>query len=320
GRLKPDAQPEQARAEMDAVFQQYINEISPDQAAGLTPAQRRNYFERRIRLDAGATGLVRNHLRRIITQPLLVLMVVVGLVLLIACANVANLLLARAAGRRKEIAVRLSLGAGRFRIVRQLLTESLLLAALSGALGLLLSRWGTNLLLSYLPRRGTLTLDPTLDMRVFGFTLAVSLLTGVLFGLTPALRATRLDLSSALKSSMGEGTVGTRLAVRKVLVVTQVALSLFLLVGAGLFVRSLQNLKNLDAGFDRENVALFGLDPGRGYTPARLVTFQRRLLERLESLPGARSASLSHIGLLSGGRTVNNIVVRRDAATQDEDA
>jgi len=318
-RLKPDAQPEQARAEMDAVFQQYINEISPDQAAGFTPAQRRNYFERRIRLDAGATGLVRNHLRRIITQPLLVLMVVVGLVLLIACANVANLLLARAAGRRKEIAVRLSLGAGRFRIVRQLLTESLLLAALSGALGLLLSRWGTNLLLSYLPRRGTLTLDPALDMRVFGFTLAVSLLTGVLFGLTPALRATRLDLSSALKSSMGEGTVGTRLALRKVLVVTQVALSLFLLVGAGLFVRSLQNLKNLDAGFDRENVALFGLDTGRGYTPARLVTFQQRLLERLESLPGARSASLSHIGLLSGGRTVNNIVVEGYAQRQDED-
>jgi predicted permease len=318
-RLKPDAQPEQARAEMNAVFQRYINEISPDQAAGFTHVQRRNYFERRIRLDAGATGLVRSHLRRLITQPLLLLMVIVGLVLLIACANVANLLLARAAGRRKEIAVRLSLGAGRFRIVRQLLTESLLLAALSGALGLLLARWGTNLLLAYLPRQGTITLDPTLDTHVFGFTLAVSLLTAVLFGLAPALRATRLDLNSAMKSSMGEGTGGSRLALHKVLVVAQVALSLFLMIGAGLFVRSLQNLKNLDAGFDRENVVLFGLDTGRGYTPARFVTLQQRLLERLESLPGVRSASLSDRGLLSGGRTVNNIVVEGYAQRPDED-
>jgi predicted permease len=319
-RLKPGVQPEQARAEMDAVFQQYyINGISPDQAASFTPAQRRNYFERRIRLDAGATGLVRSHLRRMITQPLLVLMVVVGLVLLIACANVANLLLVRAAVRRKEIAVRLSLGAGRFRVVRQLLTESLLLAVLSGGLGLLLARWGTTLLLAYLPRQGSLTLDPTLDMQVFGFTLAVSLLTGALFGLAPALRATRLDLSSALKSSMGNGTGGSRLALHKALVVSQVALSLFLLIGAGLFVRSLQNLRNLDAGFDRENVVLFGLDTGRGYTPARLVTLQQRLLERLESLPGARSASFSHIGLLSGGRLVNNVIIEGYAQRRDED-
>src|SRR5262249_2820310 len=150
------------------------------------------------------------------------------------------------------------------------------------------------------------TLDPTLDMQVFGFTLAVSLLTGALFGLAPALRATRLDLSSALKSSMGEGRGGSRLALHKGLVVAQVALSLFLLIGAGLFVRSLRNLKNLDAGFDRENVVIFGLDTGSGYTPAQRVTLQQRLLERLESLPGARSASLSHLGLLSGGRTVNN--------------
>jgi predicted permease len=318
-RLKPDAQPEQARAEMDAVFQQYISGISPDQAAGFTPAQRRNYFERRIRLDAGATGLVRNHLDRLITQPLLLLMVAVGLVLLIASANVANLLLVRAAVRRKEIAVRLSLGAGRFRLVRQLLTESLLLATLSGALGLLLARWGANLLLAYLPRGGSVTLDPALDMQVFGFTLAVTLLTGALFGLAPALRATRLDLSSALKSSIGKGTGGTRLALHKVLVVAQVALSLFLLIGAGLFVRSLQNLKNLDSGFDRENVVLFGLDTGREYTPARLVTLQHRLLERLASLPGARSASLSDRGLLSGGRTVNNIAVEGYAQRPDED-
>ncbi|MGH9937889.1 MAG: ABC transporter permease, partial [Blastocatellia bacterium] len=318
-RLKPGVQPEQARAEMDVVFQQYINGISPDQAASFTPTQRRNYFERRIRLDSGATGLVRSHLRRTVTQPLFVLMAIVGLVLLIACANVANLSLARAAGRRKEIAVRLSLGAGRFRLIRQLLTESLLLAALGGALGLLFAQWGVTLLLTYLPQQGSITFDPALDAQVFGFTLAVSLLTGALFGLAPALRATRLDLASSLKNAVGGGAGWSRLALHKSLVVAQVALSLFLLIGAGLFVRSLQNLKNLDAGFDRENVALFGLDTGSGYAPAQRVNLQKQLLERLESLPGARSASLSHVGLLSGSRTTNNIEVEGYAHRPDED-
>jgi len=318
-RLKPGVQLEQARAEMDAVFKQYINEITPQSAAGFTPTQRRNYFERWIRLDSGATGLVRNHLRRTVTQPLLVLMIIVGLVLLIACANVANLLLARAEGRRKEIAVRLALGAGRFRLVRQLLTESLLLAALGGALGLLFAQWGATLLLAYLPQQGSVTLDPALDAQALGFTLAVTLVTGMLFGLAPALRATRLDFSSSLKNAAGGGAGRSRLALNKALVVAQVALSLFLLVGAGLFVRSLQNLQNLDAGFDRENVALFGLDTGNGYTPAQRVNLQKQLLERLESLPGARAASLSHIGLLSDSRTTNDIVVEGYAHRPDED-
>jgi predicted permease len=318
-RLKPDARPELARAEMDAVFQRFINEITPAQAAGFTPAQRRDYFERRIRLDAGANGHVGTYLHRMITQPLLVLMAVVGLVLLIACANVANLMLVRAAGRRREIAVRLSLGAGRFRLVRQLLTESLLLAALGGVLGLLLARWGTYLLLTYLPHRGSPTLDPQLDLRVLSFTLALALSTGLLFGLAPALRATRLDLSSALKSSMSDGAGWSRLSLHKILVVAQVALSLFLLIGAGLFVRTLQNLKNVDAGFDRENLVLFGLDVGSGYTQGLLTTLQQRLLERLENLPGARSASLAQFGLLSNERIVNNIVVEGHAQRPDED-
>ena len=318
-RLKPGAQLEQARAGMDAVFKQYINEISPQSAANFTPTQRRNYFERGIRLDSGARGLLRGYLRRTVTQPLFMLMIVVGLVLLIACANVANLLLARAASRRKEMAVRLSLGAGRFRLIRQLLTESMLLAALSGTLGLLFARWGATLLLAYLPQQGFVTLDPALDTQVLGFTLAVTLLTGVLFGLAPALRATRLDLTSSLKNVAGGSAGRSRLALHKTLVVVQVALSLFLLVGAGLFVRSLQNLKNLDAGFDRENVMLFGLDTGSGYTPARRVNLQKQLLERLESLPGVRSASLSHVGLLSGSRSTDDIVVEGYAQRPDED-
>ena len=318
-RLKPEAHPEQARAEMDAVFKQYINENQPDQAANFTPEQRRNYLERWIRLDAGATGLVIDYLRRTVTQPLFVLMAMVGLVLLIACANVANLLLARAAGRRKEIAIRLSLGAGRFRLLRQLLTESSLLAAMSGALGLLLAPWGATLLLAYLPQQGFVTLNPTLDAQVLGFTLAASLLTSVLFGLAPALRATRFDLVSSLKDNAGNYEGRTQLALPKVLVVVQVALSLFLLIGAGLFVRSLRNLRNLDAGFDREHVTLFGLDTGSGYTPARRAQLQQQILARLESLPGARAASLSHYGLLSGSRTTNNVVVEGDTRRLDED-
>jgi len=317
GRLKPDAQPEQARAEMDAVFQQFINQITPERAASFTPAQRRNYFERRIRLDEGATGLLRGYLRQTVAQPLIVLMTIVSLVLLIACANVANLLLARAAGRRKEIAVRLALGAGRLRLIRQLMTESLLLAALSGALGVLFARYGATLLLAYLPQQGLVRLDPALDSQVLGFTVAVTLVTSTLFGLAPAFRATQLDISSSLKNVSSAG--GSRLSLNKVLVVAQVALSLFLLVGAGLFVRSFQNLKHLDAGFDRENVTLFGIDIGRTYPLAQRVKLQQQLLERLERLPGARGASFSHVGLLSGSRATSDIAVEGYAQRPDED-
>jgi predicted permease len=298
-RLKPGVEIEQARAEVDMVIKHY----NDNGTARSTEAQ-----PRWIRLDSGATGLLSSDLSRTITQPLFILMGATGLVLLIACANVANLLLARAAARRKEIAVRLSLGAGRFRLVRQLLTESLLLAALGGALGLLFAHWGTNLLLAYLPGRGSITLDAVLDAQALGFMLAVTLLTGVLFGLAPALRATRLDLSSSLKNTVGEDAGRARLAPHKALVVTQVALSIFLLVGAGLFVRSLQNLKNLDAGFDRENVTLFAIDTGSD-PPARRVNLQKQLLERLESLPGARSASMSHLCLLCDTRITSAITV-----------
>jgi predicted permease len=317
-RLKPGVEIEQARAEMDAVFKHHLNEIYSGSAASLTPAQRRSRFEQSIRLDSGATGLLGSSLRRTIAQPLFILMCAAGLVLLIACANVANLLLARAAVRRKEIAVRLSLGAGRFRLVRQLLTESLLLAALGGALGLFFARWGMTLLLAYLPGWGSVTLDPALDAQALGFMLVVTLLTGVLFGLAPALRATRLDLSSSLKNTVSESAGRSRLAPHKALVVAQVALSIFLLVGAGLFVRSLQNLKSLDAGFDRENVTLFALDTGSD-PPARRVNLQKQLLERLESLPGARSASLSHLPLLSDTRITSSITVEGYAQKPDED-
>jgi predicted permease len=236
-------------------------------------------------------------------------MVITSLVLLIACANVANLLLARAVVRRKEIAMRLALGAGRIRLVRQLLVESTLLAALSGGLGLAFARWGANMLLAYLPEQGSQTLDLTPDRQVLLFTLAVSLLTATLFGLAPALRATGLDLTSSLKNTIGQKANRSPLALHKALVVGQVALSLFLLIGAGLFVRSLQNLRHLDAGFKHENLTLFGLDTGSSYTPTARINLQKQMLDRLEALTGAQSASLSHLGLLSGARTTNDITV-----------
>jgi putative ABC transport system permease protein len=316
-RLKPGASVDQARAEMDAVFRQHLNEIAPERLASFTPTQRRNYFERNIKLEAGGAGFT--WLRERIKRPLMILLTVVGLTLLIACANVANLLLARSSARRKEIAVRLALGAGRFRLVRQLLTESLLLAALSGALGLLLAQWGARLLLAYLPQEQTATFDLAPDAAVLAFTLAVSLLTSLLFGLAPALRATRLDLTSSLKDTTGGGAGHARLTPHKLLIVTQVALSLFLLVGAGLFVRSLRNLKNLDAGFDRENVALFSLNTPSGYTLRQRVNLYQQALERLEALPDTRAASLASFSLLSGAGMNSNIVVEGYANRPDED-
>jgi len=258
-------------------------------------------------------------LREQIKQPLLILLIVVGLVLLIACANVANLLLARTATRRKEIAVRLALGAGRFRLIRQLLTESLLLAALGGAMGLLLAQWGARLLLAYLPQEQTATLDLTPDAQVLAFTLAVSLLTSLLFGLAPALGATRFDLISSLKDAVGGRHARSRLTPHKLLIVTQVALSLFLLVGAGLFARSLRNLERLDAGFDRENVMLFSLDAPSDYTLTQRVNLYRQVLEQLEALPGSRAASLASFSLLSGSGMNGNIVVEGYINRPDED-
>jgi predicted permease len=316
-RLKPDVTVEQAQAEMNAVFRQQLNEVTPEQLASLTPAQQGNHFAQNIKLVAGGTGFT--WLRERIKQPLLILLTVVGLVLLIACANVANLLLARAAARRKEIAVRLALGAGRFRLIRQLLTESLLLAALSGALGLLLAQLGARLLLAYLPQEQTATFDLAPDAAVLAFTLAVSLLTSLLFGLAPALGATRLDLTSSLKDAVGGGAGRSRLTPHKLLIVTQVALSLFLLVGSGLFVRSLRNLKNLDAGFDRENVVLFSLNTPSSYTLAQRVKLYQQALERLEALPGADAASLASFSLLSGSGMNSNILIEGYANRPDED-
>ncbi len=292
GRLRPGVSMAQAQSEVAMIFRRRQEEIAGESAANWTPTERREHFEQRIVLESGSAGVTR--LRGQFRRPLLILMITIALTLLIACVNIANLLLARAATRRKEIAVRLAVGAGRFRLIRQLLTESVLLAALGGVAGLLFARWCSRALLAYLPRENRAALDLPLDARVLGFTLAVSVLTGLLFGLA------------------------SRLMLNKLLVVAQVALSLFLLVGAGLFARSLRNLRTLDAGINYENIIKFRIDAGGGYDTARLMDLHRQALSRLEALPGARSATLAIATPLTGGVLLSRVSVPGYTPAPDE--
>ncbi|MEK6322443.1 MAG: ABC transporter permease [Acidobacteriota bacterium] len=304
GRLNPGGTAKQAAASFESIFQQSAQEGWTAALARFPPqGQAQNPAPRdvpKLRVASGSQGLT--ELRTAYSQPLTILMAIVGFVLLIACANVANLLLARAATRQKEIAVRLAIGASRWRLVRQLLTESVLLAILGGAVGLLFAYWGKDLLLTLRPwGGGQLGLDLKLDLRVLGFTFAVSLATGLLFGLAPALRATRVDLTPALKDNARSVTGGSRSILTKSLIIVQVAMSLVLLVGAGLFVRTLRNLQNVDLGFNRENLLLFNVVPSlNGYDRPQMAQLYRRITERLEAVPGVRSATVSLIPLLSG--------------------
>jgi len=254
----------------------------------------------RLAVDSGSQGEL--GLRRTFAPRLYLLFGVVGLVLLIACANVANLLLARAAARQKEIAVRLALGAGRFRLIRQLLTETVLLAMLGAGFGILLAKWIKDMLLavSEWSGAGMDALNPQFDLRVLGFTFLLSLVTGIVFGIAPAWRATRVDLTPALKDTGRNSSGISRSWLSKGLVIMQVALSFLLLVGAGLMLRTLYNLQNTDAGFDRENLLVFGVEPGQlGYREERLANLYRQLLARLDAVPGARGVTCSSETLLS---------------------
>jgi predicted permease len=247
------------------------------------------------------------------SNPLYLMMLAVGIILLIACANVAGLMLARAAAREKEMAVRLALGAGRTRVVRQLLTESVMLSVLGGALGILFAYWGAHAIISFVSSNQARPLGfaTGVDLRVLGFTVAVSLLTGILFGIAPTFRGARVDLTPALKegerSSANSGRAGGKFSIGNALVVAQVALAIVVLVGAGLLVRTLQNLRNIDVGFDSHNILIFGIDPTLiGYKGAQVDSFYRDLQGRLSETPGVKSASYSMMPLLSNGLMITS--------------
>jgi predicted permease len=299
GRLKPGVDLTQAQIALAAPFAQWVaSTATNDRERAHLPA---------LRLEEGAAGL--DSLRRQYSKPLYVLLAMVGLILAIACANTANLLLARSAARAREIAVRLSLGAGRWRVVRQLLTESVLLATLSGALGIVIAVLGMHVLTQLLANgQEAFTLHAELNRHVLLVTLALSLTCGALFGLAPALQVTRPALMPRLKDrSISES--GARLRARhpsltQVLVIGQIATSLVLLIAAGLFVRTLSNLRSISLGFDRDHVLLFELNaPQAGYPEPRVVGFYAELRRRLSEVPGVREVTLSHASLIRAGRS-----------------
>jgi predicted permease len=299
GRLKPGARIEQARDSLNGAFQGMALEVMPPPRRDNEPAKLDLRDYPRLSPLAGSQGLMESRQRYSAT--IYGLFGVVALVLLIACANVANLLLARASLRGPEIGVRLAVGAGRWRLIRQLLTESVLLASLGGALGVVFAFWGKRALValadrdtSFLPAE----IDLSINWRVLAFTVAVSMLTGILFGLAPALRATGVDLATAIKQ--GRRATGAVSRLSKGLVVLQVAMSLLLLVGAGLFIRTLYNLQQVNLGFNQEKLLLFALDPRQGgYKGERLTQFYEQLSARLDTLPGVRAATFGAVPLIA---------------------
>jgi len=306
GRLRPGLTMAQAQAQLAPLFHNFVASTAS------TDKERADLPE--FLLQEGAGGL--DGLRRQYSKPLFVLMTLVGLILAIACANMANLLLARAAGRRKEIALRLSLGAGRWRVVRQLLTESVLLACMGGLVGVALAKWGIAALTLLIANgRDNFTLYATLNWHVLAVTFGLSVVTGMLFGLAPALQSTRLDLLTALKQTRaGERRFRIpgrlRVSLGQSLAVGQIAVSLLLLVAAGLFVRTLTNLNSIAVGFNRENLLLVNLNARQaGYKDDALMHFYHDLQTRLAGLPGVRSASLSNYAMLSQSRNTSSFKI-----------
>jgi predicted permease len=292
GRLKPGITMDQATSNVNLVYQQILRGF-PD--VRMDEKSLKDLNNIRVPLTPMATGL--SSLRREFSEPLKILMAVVALVLLIACANIANLLLARSTARARELAVRQALGARRIRIVRQLLTESLLIALAGGALGICFASLASRLLLRMVSSGSQpLPLDVSIDTRLLLFTVAVTATTALLFGTIPAIRATRLQLTDALKDGRGSQGAATKSPLAKVLVIAQVTLSLVLLVGAGLFLRSLVNLSNVDTGFNKENVLRLQTNASSvGYKAddPRITALYQQIEERVSALPGVRAASYS---------------------------
>lgn len=318
GRLAPGVTFAQARTVLTTLEAQSIR-------AGVTGIElerlEEDLAETPIRVEAGARGFSRY--RRAYGPALLVLMVAVGIVVLVVCANVANLMLVRAAGRGREITVRMTLGAGRARLIQQLSIETLLLAAVSGIMGLFAASWGSRVLLASAHVGPTpIPLDLAPDARVLAFTGAVTLVSAILFGLVPALGATRLDLATALRAQ-GRNLAGARarfgrFAAGKALVIGQVALSTLLLIGTGLLVRSMQRILTADLGLDRDHVVLVDVGAGRtGPVGARLVALMDDLVERARQVPGVIAVSYSRQGVFGGGESTGHVTIPGFVAQAD---
>ena len=300
GRPKPGISMNQVAARLKTLASPIIEATVPPNVG---PSQQEMYLKRTFNVQMAAGGL--SSIRAKYREALMLLMVIVGVVLLIACSNVANLLLARGAARQREIAIRMALGSGRGRLIRQLLIESLLLSLTGAALGIVFAYWGARLLVGLLAsnvyRENQVFLDLSIDSRVLAFTVGMAVLTGLLFGLAPAWRATRVDPQSAMKANARGVTQGGKFALGKVLVVVQVALSLVLVAGAGLLLATFIRLEMLDPGFARAHVLLVDVDLGEKTTPsARRGVVFARVLDHLRALPGIRSASHSNNTPLGG--------------------
>jgi len=309
GRLRPGVSREQAIANLtpamrQAMLEEWQQALTTGTRATSNDTSRTLDDASTLRAEPGGQGLMDS--RRRYAQPLLVLMGCAVLVLLIACVNIASLLLSRGAARQKEIATRLALGAAGGRLVRQLGTESLLIAVLGAAVGLVLARWAASGLAVWRPWGGSAVLEGGLDWRVFGFCGAMALCTGVLFGLVPAMRAARTELSQATKRTTGVASA----PLARALVVAQVALSLVLLVAAGLFAGTLRNLYAVDKGFNADHLLIFGVQPQlNGYAPTESAALYTRMIERLEAIPGVRGATLSRQPLLALSRRADGVTI-----------
>ena len=321
GRLKPGVTLDQAKAALQPFFHGILEqEVLAADFSNTTAYTRAEFLKGQVDLLPAAQG--RSPIRQQLSQPLWLLLGIVGGVLLIACANVASLLIARATARQKEIAVRLALGASRGRIVGQLLVESVMLAGIGGLLGLVIAAWTTRFLLGFLPTSDTPhVISGSIDNRILLFNFALSLATGLVFGLVPALRSTKPNLAPTLKDQVGAvvgGSGGVRL--RKGLVIAQVTVSVLLLISAGLFIRSLRALRLLDLGLKTDNLIAFNVSPTlSGYTPVRAKQFDKQLLERVSVLPGINGMAFAQMGLLEGNEWDSSMSVEGYEAKPGED-
>jgi predicted permease len=318
-RLEPGVSIGQARAAIETPYRQIINDVEVPLQQGMSPQTRARFKAKPLLLEDGARG--QSSVTTEARAPLTLLFGVTALVLLIACANIANLLLARGAARASEMAVRLSIGAGRGQLVRQLIGESILLALLGAVGGLSVAHWTLNLMALLLPAEATDTVRLEIDPTVALFAGALAIGTGVLFGLFPALHSTRPDLVSALKGQSGQAS-GARSAsrFRATLATAQIALSMALLVSAGLFTKSLANVSRVDLGLNAENVIMFAVSPElNGYTPERSRQLFERIEDELRALPGVSGVTLATVPLVSGNNWGNNVAVEGFEAGPDTD-